>query len=108
MSAKRLGRGRGVVLTCDGPDCTERVSTGNVVLRHNRAYARDSHGWIRGGRGVRDRKDKSRDPDYCPICAVAELARVAELRAEAEKKRKARDEKRRITPKDVPSTAVQP
>ncbi len=55
-----------------------------------------------GGRGVRDRMDKSRDPDLCGGCAPAELARVAALRAEAEAKRKERDEKRRITPKLAP------
>lgn len=100
MSARKISLARGVVITCDG--CGEKLTTACIVLKSNRTYARDAHGWIRGGRGVRDRMDRSRDPDLCSKCAPAELARVAELRAEAEAKRKARDERRRITTAPAP------
>ena len=44
---RRMPRGWGIVVCCDGGGCDARVATANLLYRVNRAYA-ESLGWGRG------------------------------------------------------------
>lgn len=54
MTARHLGRGHGVRITCNegtfegGENCSAVHVTANVVIKHNRVAA-SKLGWIRGG-----------------------------------------------------------
>lgn len=89
MSWKRLPKQWGIVIRCDGTDtteCDEKIQTGNIVVKHNRAYAA-GQGW---GRGLRPGR-KSRD--HCPTHMEAEREAFAKYKREARKKEL--DEKRK-------------
>lgn len=64
MSARRIGRGWGVVIVCDYEGCTCRYQSACIIVKYNRAAAAVD-GWIRGlfrGSGVRDVC-----PEHAPI-----------------------------------------
>lgn len=48
MSARFIGRGYGVIVTCNYDGCTEQFRSANVVKKHNRSAAA-REGWTRGG-----------------------------------------------------------
>lgn len=91
MSVRRFGRGYGIGICCDGfgiEDCTNTVSTANIVTKVNRQHAAGL-GWGRGLDPGSRRVDGTGRPstrrhDVCPI----HLAMEVEAKAKRTQKRK--------------------
>lgn len=93
MSARRIGRGYGIVIRCNYDGCDARYQTANIVIGANRAAAAKV-GWIRGGKG-------RKHWDVCPTHTPEERALVKREAEERELRKRQRDERRkaRMQPK---------
>ncbi len=103
MSARKLPREFGVVMTCNGVRCSERYQTALVSIRKNR-FAASKAGWISGA--SRTVGGSGRRSDFCPQCAPAERARVKEWKKARAATLKARDAKRKQRIGPPPTTDV--
>lgn len=104
MTARRLPRELGCVLSCDYPGCTARLQTAGIRFDANRSYAA-TQGWIRGlDRGWHGDNGAGRASnlrwDLCPEHAIVERQRKAERDARTEARRKAHAENSRRTPEE--------
>lgn len=104
MTARRLPRELGCVLTCNYPGCTAEIRTSNIRFDANRSYAA-TQGWIRGlDRGWSGKDGSGRASnlrwDICPEHAIVERTRKQERDARTEARRKAHAENSQRTPKE--------
>lgn len=104
MTARRLPRELGCVLTCNYPGCAARLQTGQIHLRGIRVYAA-TLGWIRGlDRGWHGKDGSGRASnlrwDICPEHAAVERQRKTERDARTEARRLAHAENSQRTPEE--------
>ncbi len=86
---RRMPRGWGIVVCCDGGGCDARVATANLFYWVNRAYAK-SLGWGRGSVPRTAVSLTTKKYDLCPACLATDRARavsvVEELRVRKEQR----------------------
>lgn len=101
MTVTILPRERGATIRCDCHGCPHALTTGQILVKAIRAYARSMH-WIRGldpGTGSPDTggRPSNRSWDICPTHAVEEREKCDARRRAGSAMRKRRDELRAMT-----------
>lgn len=90
MSARKLPRQLGVIISCDKDGCSEQFRSATIRIRDNRCWAQKQLGWLRSKWGGLRR-------DVCSTCAPAEKKRLADpakTREERAAKKQAREEQK--------------
>jgi hypothetical protein len=96
-------RETGATVRCDYHACSAKLTTGQILIRPIRAYAK-TQGWIRGldpGSGDADGgRPSNRRWDVCPTHAIDERRKCDERRQAGAARRARRDDLLKMTPEE--------
>jgi len=81
VSHRRLPRGQGTAIRCDGEGCGVESTTGQVIAALHRAWLYATQGWGRGQLRATRQADPERaggtaGKDLCPSCLARDVAAV--------------------------------